>query len=198
MPSHMTIDVDPADGSPVLARFTYVDEDTCIGCKNCALTARNTFFMEDSLAGRARVFHQGGDSDDLIEEGYVLPVVAALDGRATVDDETGSIVYVFDDLVRGATASTSSNEGALAEEDIQFSNASQGQLAAAGVLGVANLGVAAAAVFYSTVGVTPAVLASLGPGGLAALRAVAGPLFAYAVAFNALPAARAGLSLIHI
>ena len=56
----------------------------------------------------------------------------------------------------------------------------------------ALLGVAAAAVFYSTVGVTPAVLASLGPGGLAALRAVAGPLFAYAVAFNALPAARAG------
>ena len=51
---------------------------------------------------------------------------------------------------------------------------------------------AAAAVFFSTVGVTPAVVASLGPGGLAALRAVAGPLFAYAVAFNALPAARAG------
>ena len=49
----------------------------------------------------------------------------------------------------------------------------------------------AAAVFFSTVGVTPAVVASLGPGGLAALRAVAGPLFAYAVAFNALPAARA-------
>ena len=132
------------------------------------------------------------NADDIIEEGYVLPVVAALDGRATVDDETGAIVYVFDDLVRGATASTSSNEGALAENDIQFSNASQGQLAAAGVLGVANLGVAAAAVFFSTVGVTPAVVASLGPGGLAALRAVAGPLFAYAVAFNALPAARAG------
>ena len=132
------------------------------------------------------------NADDVIEEGYVLPVVAALDGRATVDDETGSIVYVFDDLVRGAKASSSSDGGALAEEDIQFSNASQGQLAAAGVLGVANLGVAAAAVFYSTVGVTPTVLASLGPGGLAALRAVAGPLFAYAVAFNALPAARAG------
>ena len=79
------------------------------------------------------------NADDIIEEGYVLPVVAALDGRATVDDETGAIVYVFDDLVRGATASTSSNEGALAEKDIQFSNASQGQLAAAGVLGVANL-----------------------------------------------------------
>ena len=68
MPSHMTIDVDPADGSPVLARFTYVDEDTCIGCKNCALTARNTFFMEESFAGKARVFNQGGDDDDLIAE----------------------------------------------------------------------------------------------------------------------------------
>jgi hypothetical protein len=40
--------------------------------------------------------------------------------------------------------------------------------------------------------VTPAVVASLGPGGIGALRAVAGPLLAYAVAFNALPAARVG------
>ena len=31
------------DGGAVLARMTYVDESTCIGCKNCALVARNTF-----------------------------------------------------------------------------------------------------------------------------------------------------------
>ena len=67
VPSHMTLEMDE-DGSPVLARFTYVDEDTCIGCCNCAHVARSTFFMEESLAGRARVFNQGGDSDDLIEE----------------------------------------------------------------------------------------------------------------------------------
>lgn len=66
VPSHMSLEIDE-DGEPELARFTYVDEDTCIGCKNCAFVARNTFFMEDSL-GRARVYNQGGDSDDLIDE----------------------------------------------------------------------------------------------------------------------------------
>ncbi|EOD25956.1 hypothetical protein EMIHUDRAFT_58679, partial [Emiliania huxleyi CCMP1516] len=55
-------------GEPVLARMTYVDEETCIGCKNCALVARNTFVMNDDFAGKARVFSQGGDSEDLIDE----------------------------------------------------------------------------------------------------------------------------------
>lgn len=67
VPSHMSLELDE-DGEPELARFTYVDEDTCIGCKNCAFVARNTFFMEDSFSGKARVFHQGGDSEDLIDE----------------------------------------------------------------------------------------------------------------------------------
>ena len=58
VPSHETIEFDE-DGDPSLARFTYVDEDTCIGCTNCAHVARNTFFMEESLAGKARVFNQG-------------------------------------------------------------------------------------------------------------------------------------------
>jgi len=48
--------------------MTYVDEETCIGCKNCALVARNTFVMNDDFAGKARVFSQGGDSEDLIDE----------------------------------------------------------------------------------------------------------------------------------
>ena len=67
VPSHLTLQRDE-DGEPELARFTYVDEDTCIGCKNCAYVARNTFFMEDSLRGKARVFNQGGDADELIDE----------------------------------------------------------------------------------------------------------------------------------
>jgi len=93
------------------------------------------------------------DADNaVVDEGYVLPVVAALNGRATVDDESGSIVYVFDDLIRGSAADATDEGGALAEADVGFSAASQGQLAAAGALGVANLGVAAAAVFFSTVG----------------------------------------------
>ena len=67
VPSHLTLEVDD-DGEPLLARMTYVDEATCIGCKNCAFVARNTFFMEESFAGKARVYNQGGDSDDLIDE----------------------------------------------------------------------------------------------------------------------------------
>ena len=67
VPSHLTLEIDE-DGAPTLARFTYVDEDTCIGCKNCAFVARSTFFMEESFAGKARVFQQGGDDPDLVDE----------------------------------------------------------------------------------------------------------------------------------
>jgi ferredoxin len=66
VPSHAQLDLDE-DGEPVLARFTYVDENTCIGCKNCALVARNTILMEEEF-GKARVFAQGGDFDELIAE----------------------------------------------------------------------------------------------------------------------------------
>ena len=64
--SHLHLVTD-ADGEPLLTRFTYVDEHTCIGCSYCASIARNTFFMEDDH-GRARVFDQHGDSEDLIAE----------------------------------------------------------------------------------------------------------------------------------
>jgi ferredoxin len=67
IPSHLTLERDE-EGEPLLARMTYVDESTCIGCKNCAFVARNTFFMEESFAGKARVYNQGGDSDELIDE----------------------------------------------------------------------------------------------------------------------------------
>ena len=55
------------DGMPEASRFTYVDEHQCIGCTYCASIARNTFFMEDDN-GRARVYDQAGDSDDLVAE----------------------------------------------------------------------------------------------------------------------------------
>lgn len=64
--SYKTVKMDE-DGYPALDRFVHVDEETCIGCTNCATVARSTFFMEDTL-GRARVFRQGGDSDELIAE----------------------------------------------------------------------------------------------------------------------------------
>ena len=66
-PSHMHIEMDDETGEPVRARFVYVDEHSCIGCTYCATTARSTFFMEEDH-GRARVFDQAGDSEELVEE----------------------------------------------------------------------------------------------------------------------------------
>ena len=45
----------------------YVDENICIGCKNCTHVAANTFYIEPDH-GRARVFNQDGDTEELIEE----------------------------------------------------------------------------------------------------------------------------------
>lgn len=45
----------------------FVDENICIGCKNCAHVATNTFYIEPEH-GRARVFNQNGDEQELIEE----------------------------------------------------------------------------------------------------------------------------------
>jgi ferredoxin len=64
--SHEVVEKDEY-GQPMLDRFVYVDEITCIGCTNCATVARSTFFMQNEF-GRARAFRQGGDSDDIIEE----------------------------------------------------------------------------------------------------------------------------------
>ena len=45
----------------------YVDENICIGCKHCTHVATNTFCIEPEH-GRARVFNQDGDTEELIEE----------------------------------------------------------------------------------------------------------------------------------
>lgn len=55
------------DGTPLQARFVYVDEPQCIGCTYCASIARHTFFMEEDH-GRARVYNQGGDNLELVDE----------------------------------------------------------------------------------------------------------------------------------
>lgn len=65
-PSHLHVER-AEDGEPVQARFVYVDEPCCIGCTYCASIARSTFFMEDDH-GRARVYNQGGDSLEVIDE----------------------------------------------------------------------------------------------------------------------------------
>ena len=45
----------------------YVDENICIGCMHCTHVATNTFYIEPDH-GRARVFNQDGDTEELIEE----------------------------------------------------------------------------------------------------------------------------------
>lgn len=58
---------EPELGGVLRQKGAYVDETTCIGCKHCAHTATNTFYLEPDY-GRARVFNQDGDPEELIEE----------------------------------------------------------------------------------------------------------------------------------
>jgi ferredoxin len=59
--------LEPELGGQIRQKGAYVDETTCIGCKHCAHTATNTFYIEPEH-GRARVFNQNGDSQELIQE----------------------------------------------------------------------------------------------------------------------------------
>ncbi|MBE9041170.1 ferredoxin [Oscillatoriales cyanobacterium LEGE 11467] len=58
---------EPELGGVLRQKGVYVDELTCIGCKNCAHVARNTFYIE-AEHGRARVFDQDGNPEDTIQE----------------------------------------------------------------------------------------------------------------------------------
>ncbi|MEM8830322.1 MAG: ferredoxin [Cyanobacteria bacterium P01_G01_bin.19] len=58
---------EPELGGVWRQRGVYVDENICIGCKNCVHVAANTFYIEPEY-GRARVFNQDGDTEELIEE----------------------------------------------------------------------------------------------------------------------------------
>jgi ferredoxin len=58
---------EPELGGALRQKGAYVDETTCIGCKHCAHTAPNTFYIEPEY-GRSRVFNQNGDSEELVEE----------------------------------------------------------------------------------------------------------------------------------
>jgi ferredoxin len=59
--------LEPELGGDLRQKGVYVDEITCIGCKHCAHTARNTFYIEPDY-GRSRVVRQDGDSEELIQE----------------------------------------------------------------------------------------------------------------------------------
>jgi ferredoxin len=54
-------------GGDLPTKFIFVDELTCIGCTHCRYVAPKTFMLEDDF-GRARVFKQGGDDSDKIQE----------------------------------------------------------------------------------------------------------------------------------
>lgn len=58
---------EPELGGTWRQKGVYVDENICIGCKNCTHVATSTFYIEPDH-GRARVFNQNGDAEDLIEE----------------------------------------------------------------------------------------------------------------------------------
>jgi len=64
--SHTLVDMDEDTGEPVRQQMVFVDEHTCIGCTNCAVTSPGTFFMEPDM-GRARVMKQWGDDDETIQ-----------------------------------------------------------------------------------------------------------------------------------
>ena len=59
--------LEPELGGIWRQKGVYVDENICIGCKNCTHVAANTFYIEPDH-GRARVFNQDGDTVELIEE----------------------------------------------------------------------------------------------------------------------------------
>lgn len=59
--------LEPELGGEMRQKAVYVDEVTCIGCKNCAHVAPNTFSIEPDY-GRSRVFNQDGDGEELIQE----------------------------------------------------------------------------------------------------------------------------------
>lgn len=58
---------EPELGGVLRQKGAYVDENICIGCKHCAHTAPNTFYIEPEY-GRARVFNQNGDTEELVDE----------------------------------------------------------------------------------------------------------------------------------
>ena len=58
---------EPELGGVWRQKGVFVDENICIGCKHCAHVAANTFYIEPDY-GRARVFNQNGDAEELIEE----------------------------------------------------------------------------------------------------------------------------------
>lgn len=59
--------INPFVDTSLPADQVFVDEYTCIGCRNCTNVCPKTFDIEDDF-GRARVMQQGVDSDERLQE----------------------------------------------------------------------------------------------------------------------------------
>jgi len=58
---------EPDLGGALRQKGVYVDEITCIGCKQCAHVARNTFYIEESY-GKSRAIRQDADPEEIVQE----------------------------------------------------------------------------------------------------------------------------------
>ena len=57
----------PCLGGKLRGQAVWVDASVCIGCRDCAHVATNTFVIEKYL-GRSRAIRQDGDSIELVQE----------------------------------------------------------------------------------------------------------------------------------
>ena len=146
------------------------------------------------------------DSAYNVDESFVTPLVAALDGRPEVTGD-GDIVYIFPELMKSGLRTTKLTKlmGVSSKEEYdeaikmregfevpkeveerlyEFSAAGSGNLLAAGVLGFVNLG---GALYLRSLLNSPAMF-SVKLGGYFGLVQSAFPLLlGYAILFNAIP-----------
>lgn len=125
------------------------------------------------------------------QEGFVLPIVSQLGGEAEVTED-GDIIYLFPDLQVSARddyelQALGGGMDYLEEKTIEFSrNPAWGNVAAGG-LGVVNLG---GALYLGQALASPALSGVTLAGVFGLVQAGYPFLLAYAILFNAIPAAR--------
>ncbi|GMH82575.1 hypothetical protein TL16_g09305 [Triparma laevis f. inornata] len=149
------------------------------------------------------------DTRTFVDESFVTPLVAALDGRPEVTDD-GSIVYVFPELMKTGLRTTkliklmgvkNKQEYSEAMEmragydvpeeveemEYEFSAAGSGNILAAGALGVVNL---AGAAYLGTLFSSPAMAQVQLAGYFGIVQTFFPLLLGYAVLFNVIPLVR--------
>ncbi|MGB3613952.1 MAG: hypothetical protein WBA10_09175, partial [Elainellaceae cyanobacterium] len=129
----------------------------------------------------------GVSQRDLEDEDYVLPVLSRFNGRPEVSPE-GNIIYHFPELqVTAARQKERSVPEYLQELPWRFSEASSGQLMAAGGLGVFNI---AGALYLGTLLQQVAFYPELQTGFVGFVSSIYGLLLFYAIGFITIPLVR--------